>query len=126
MVVLAVHVRGDRPAEGDVAGPRHHREGMSARQQFRGDPSERGSRGHGGLAPFGVQAHGAGESGAVQDGPAGVLRGVAVGAPQAAGQRTPGAGRGQRAGDLAGVARAHHTGCGGCGAAPSAQEHGHG
>ena len=85
VVVLAVHVRADRAADRDLAGARQHRH----------PPAERQGGAHQGVeadpavddrdARVGVDRGRAGEAGHVQDGAAGVLRGVAVGAAEAAG-----------------------------------------
>src|SRR5699024_6374765 len=109
VVVLAVHVGGDRPAQGHVFGPGGDGQEGTVRQQVRDEVAQWGPRRCGHLAPQRVETHSAREPRAVQDQTTGVLRGVSVGATQPSGQHTPGAGVGQTRGDLFRVTRTYHV-----------------
>lgn len=122
VVVLAVDVGGDRPAQGDVPGPGGDGKEVSSPQQVRHESAQAGAGRCGDLAAVGIEPGRPGEFGAVQDESAGGLGGVAVGTPQSAGQGPAWSGLGQRLGGLFGGARAHHGGGGGGGAAPPGEE----
>ena len=86
VMVLAVHVGGDRPADRDLAGARQHRnpqtEGQHRpHQQIKADP---GLHGHGGRLADGVEGQDPVHPGQIHGGAAGVLGGVAVAAAESA------------------------------------------
>ena len=102
VVVLAVDVVGDRPADGHLAGARQHRhpqpEGQrDAHEAVEGDAGVEVDQP--GLGVDGVDAVAGGH---VEDEAARVLRGVAVGAPEAAGDDPSLPGSGDRLGQRLG------------------------
>ena len=98
VMVLAVHVGGDRPTDGHLPGARQHRDPEAERQQrphqrIQADP---GLDGHRGWFGAGVDGEDLVQLGQVEGDPAGVLGGVAVAAAQSPRHHAAVVGRAQR------------------------------
>lgn len=126
MVVLAVDVRADGPADRDVPGPGADGDEPAERQQDLHQPVQA----HPGVADHqavdGVDLVDPVQARHVEDGAAGVLRGVAVGPAEPAGDGAAAPAVPDRLGGLLVGARAEHMRGGGRGAAPAGDGGGQG
>ena len=120
MVVLAVDVGADRPADRDVPGAGRHRYEPAERQQHLHQAVQADARVADDDARLGVDGADAVEAGHVEDRAARVLRGVPVRPAEAAGDRAARPARPHRGGRLLVAAGAQQPGGGGGGAAPAA------